>query len=96
MLSEDNTHFILQPRLGYLCPSQVDKESEPFVRLAQEAAASEMSERQRNKLFPPFVDYSDQQEAIKEFDESQEQLRAGVYVLLDLPTKQAMIKSFDL
>lgn len=89
----NNTHCA---RLGYLCPSQVDAESEPFVRLAQQKIASTMNEKQRDELFPPVDDYLEQQQAISEYDETKERLKPGTFVYCDLPSKDAMVKSFDL
>lgn len=90
----DSLNSVHTPRLGYLCPKQVDLESQPFIRLAQKASMSKMTERQREELFPPLDDYAAQQEAIIQYDETKQPYKPGMYVLLDLPSK-AMDKSFD-
>lgn len=55
-----------------------------------------MNEKQRDELFPPVDDYLEQQQAISEYDETKERLKPGTFVYCDLPSKDAMVKSFDL
>ena len=82
--------------LGYEKPSSVlSSTDEPRVRAAQEKLQAEMSLSQRNQYFPPALDWKQQEENRRLYDETPSHLfNLGSYVYADLTT-DSFSRGFD-